>query len=328
MNEQYRTCPECGKQQTRDMFLPVSNSSLYGIDGTSYTCIECIASKINRHDLGSIDKMCQFLDLPFDANKWLEMEKRYEKLGPLLIDYCQEMTNDKYVDSDWFEYNKMWEKCREYNGVLDKLTAMHSDLLMFLRKKWGHIDGFTLEEYMRMEEYERHTLSHYPFKDEARRDMVRKLAKLSAISDHCIANGDNKEATAVLQSYNTLMKELGISTQTASNENTIESLSELVAYLEKTGFLLNYKITENRDVVDKTIENMQQYVRRLFTDSSETVNEMYNSKLLSQDGGTDITDEDIENLYTASEEDGVDYEDPMDEKELENMFLQVENEFK
>lgn len=328
MNEQYRICPECGKQHTRDMFLPVSNSSLYGIDGTSYTCIECIASKINRHDLGSIDKMCQFLDLPFDADKWLEMEKRYEKLGPLLIDYCQEMTNDKYVDNDWFEYNKMWEKCREYNGVLDKLTAMHSDLLMFLRKKWGHIDGFSLEEYMRMEEYERHTLSHYPFKDEARRDMVRKLAKLSAISDHCIANGDNKEATTVLQSYNTLMKELGISTQTASNENTIESLSELVAYLEKTGFLLNYKITENRDIVDKTIENMQQYVRRLFTDSSETVNEMYNSKMLSQDGGTDITDEDIENLYTASEEDGVDYEDPMDEKELENMFLQVENEFK
>lgn len=328
MNEQYRTCPECGKQHTRDMFLPVSNSSFYGIDGTSYTCIECVASKIDRHDLGSIDKMCQFLDLPFDADKWLEMEKRYEKLGPLLIDYCQEMTNGKYVDNDWFEYNKMWEKCREYNGVLDKLTAMHSDLLMFLRKKWGHIDGFTLEEYMRMEEYERHTLSHYPFKDEARRDMVRKLAKLSAISDHCIANGDNKEATTVLQSYNTLMKELGISTQTASNENTIESLSELVAYLEKTGFLLNYKITENRDVVDKTIENMQQYVRRLFTDSSETVNEMYNSKILSQDGGTDITDEDIENLYAASEEDGVDYEDPMDEKELENMFLQVENEFK
>ena len=328
MNEQYRICPECGKQHTRDMFLPVSNSSFYSIDGTSYTCIECIASKIDRHDLGSIDKMCQFLDLPFDANKWLEMEKRYEKLGPLLIDYCQEMTNNKYVDNDWFEYNKMWEKCREYNGVLDKLTAMHSDLLMFLRKKWGHIDGFTLEEYMRMEEYERHTLSHYPFKDEARRDMVRKLAKLSAISDHCIANGDNKEATTVLQSYNTLMKELGISTQTASNENTIESLSELVAYLEKTGFLLNYKITENRDIVDKTIENMQQYVRRLFTDSSETVNEMYNSKVLSQDGGTDITDEDIENLYAASEEDGVDYEDPMDEKELENMFLQVENEFK
>jgi len=328
MNVQYRTCPECNKKQKIDLFLPVSNSSLYGINGASYTCIECIAKKIDRKDLNSIDKMCQFLDLPYDANKWIEMESKYEKLGPLLIDYCQEMMNGKYADNDWYQYNQMWEKCREYNTVLDELTTMHSDLLMYLRKKWGHIDGFSLEEYMRMEEYERHTLSHYPFKDEARRDMVRKLAKLSAIADHSIAEGDNKEATTVLQSYNALMKELGISTQTSSNENTIESLSELVAYLEKTGFLLNYKITENRDIVDKTIENMQQYVRRLFTDSSETVNEMYNSKLLNTEGGTDVTDEDIEQLYSQSEEEGVEYEDPMNEIELEKMFQQVENEFK
>lgn len=328
MNEQYRVCPECGKKQQLDMYLPVSNSSSYNIKGMSYICIECIADKIDRKDLGSIDKMCQFLDLPYDANKWIEMEGKYEKLGPLLIDYCQEVTNGKYVDNDWFKYNKMWDKCREYNSVLDELTSMHSDLLMYLRKKWGHIDDFTLEEYMRMEEYERHTLSHYPFKDEARRDMVRKLAKLSAVADHSLANGDNKEATTVLQSYNALMKELGISTQTASNENTIESLSELVAYLEKTGFLLNYKITENRDIVDKTIENMQQYVRRLFTDSSETVNEMYNSKLLNTEAGTEITDEDIEQLYAASEEDEDYMDDPMDEKDLEQMFQQVENEFK
>ena len=92
--------------------------------------------------------------------------------------------------------------------------------------------------------------------------------------------------------------------------------------------MLNYKITENRDIVDKTIENMQQYVRRLFTDSSETVNEMYNSKVLSTEAGTDITDEDIEQLYSESEEEGIELEDPMNELELENMFHQVENEFK
>lgn len=323
-----RLCPECGKKQSLELFLPTSNSSIYSNEGTSYICIECIAKKIDRKKLETIDKMCQFLDLPFDANKWIEMENKYEKLGPLLIDYCQEMTNGKYEDNDWYKYNQMWEKCREYNSITDELTALHSDLLLYLRKKWGHIDGFTLEEYLRMEEYERHTLSHYPFKDEARRDMVRKLAKLSAIADHCISNGDNKEATNVLQSYNTLMKELGIRTETASNENTIETLSELVGYLEKTGYLLNYKITENRDVVDKTIENLQQYVKRLFTDSSETVNEMYNSKLLNTNSGTDFTDEDIENLYSASEEEGIEYEDPMNEIELEKMFSQVEDEYR
>jgi len=327
MENGYRVCPECGKNQKLELYLPTSNSSKYGLNGTSYICVECLAQKIDRNDLGSIDKMCQFLDLPFDANRWIEMNKSYEKLGPLLIDYCQEMRNDKYADNDWFQYNKMWDRCREYGNVLDELTALHSDLLMYLRKKWGHIDGFTLDEYMRMEEYERHTLSHYPFKDEARRDMVRKLAKLSAIADHCIAEGDNKEATTVLQSYNTLMKELGISTQTTSDENTIESLSELVAYLEKTGFLLNYKISENRDIVDKTISNMEQYVRRLFSDSSETLHEMYDSAKLAKESGTEITDDDIEQLYdTADEEQEI--EDPLNEQELEEMFRQVGDEYK
>jgi len=327
MENGYRVCPECGKNQKLELYLPTSNSSKYGLNGTSYICVECIAQKIDRNDLSSIDKMCQFLDLPYDANRWIEMNKSYEKLGPLLIDYCQEMRNGKYADNDWFQYNKMWDRCREYGNVLDELTALHSDLLMYLRKKWGHIDGFTLDEYMRMEEYERHTLSHYPFKDEARRDMVRKLAKLSAIADHCIAEGDNKEATTVLQSYNTLMKELGISTQTASDENTIESLSELVAYLEKTGFLLNYKISENRDIVDKTISNMEQYVRRLFSDSSETLHEMYNAEQLTKESGTEMTDDDIEQLYdTADEEQEI--EDPLNEQELEEMFKQVGDEYK
>ena len=73
---------------------------------------------------------------------------------------------------------------------------------------------------------------------------------------------------------------------------------------------------------------MQQYVKRLFTDSSETVNEMYNSKVLSAEAGTEITDEDIDALYAESEEDGIEYEDTLDEIELEKMFRQVENEFK
>ena len=55
---------------------------------------------------------------------------------------------------------------------------------------------------------------------------------------------------------------------------------------------------------------------------------MYNSKLLNTNSGTDFTDEDIENLYAASEEEGIEYEDPMNEIELEKMFSQVEDEYR
>ena len=272
--------------------------------------------------------MCQYLDLPFDANRWVEMEKDYEKLGPLLIDYCYEMRNGEYQDSDWQQVNSLWKKAREYNGLVDKMTVMHSDLLLYLRKKWGASSDLVLDDYLRMEEYERHTLSHYPFKDEARKDVIRKLAKISVLSDKSITAGNTKDAVSYLQAYNTLMKELGIGNEIANNEDSINTLSELVSYLEKKGFVLNYRINESRDVVDKTIENMQQYVRRLFNDSQETATEMYNQKSLADEAGTIIDDDDLEALYASNGEENIEIEETLNEEELEQMFRQVENEFK
>ncbi len=323
-----RLCPKCGQQKDLELFLPMAASSHYSIDGTSPICIECIAQHIDRKDLTTIDRMCQFLDLPFDADRWIQMESTYEKLGPLLLDYCFEMTKDNYQDSDWSKINALWSKAREYNGLIDKITSIHSDLLLYLRKKWGASSELTLDDYMRMEEYERHTLSHYPFKDEARKDVIRKLAKLSVLSDKSITDGNTKDAVSYLQAYNTLMKELGIGSEVANNEGSINTLSELVSYLEKKGFVLNYRINESRDVVDKTIENMQQYVRRLFMDSSETVNEMYNQKQLAEESGTFLDDDDLEALYANSGEDNVEIEETLNEEELEMMFRQVENEFR
>lgn len=328
MNGKYRVCPICGKSQELDYYLPTSNNSKFSINGKSVICIECIAKTIDRKDLTTIDKMCQFLDLPFDPNKWIEMESKYEKLGPLLLDYCFEMTKGEYQESDWQSVNKAWEKAREYNTLIEKVKSIHSDLLLYLRKKWGSGDDLVLDDYLRMEEYERHTLSHYPFKDEARKDVIRKLAKLSVLSDKEITNGNTKDAVAYLQAYNTLMKELGIGSEIANDGDTINTLSELVSYLEKKGFVLNYRINENRDVVDKTIENMQQYVKRLFNDSQETVTEMYNQKKIAEESGTVIDDDDLDALYANSGDNNVEIEETLNEEELEQMFREVGNEFK
>lgn len=328
MDGKYRVCPVCGEKQPLELYLPTSNSCPYSINGAAIMCVMCMGQHIDRYKLETVDKMCQYLDLPFDANRWAEMEKDYEKLGPLLIDYCYEMRNGEYQDSNWQQVNSLWKKAREYNGLVDKMTYMHSDLLLYLRKKWGASSDLTLDDYLRMEEYERHTLSHYPFKDEARKDVIRKLAKISVLSDKSITAGNTKDAVSYLQAYNTLMKELGIGNEIANNEDSINTLSELVSYLEKKGFVLNYRINESRDVVDKTIENMQQYVRRLFNDSQETATEMFNQKSLADEAGTIIDDDDLEALYASNGEESIEIEETLNEEELEAMFRQVENEFK
>ena len=328
MDEKYRVCALCGKRKEIIDYPPTSNLSRYSRNGSSLVCVDCLCEKVNKNDLETVDKMCQFLDLPFDANKWIDMARQYENLRDRIMDYCNAMTREEYQDSDWSKVNNYWAKAREYGGLVDEITAIHSDLLLYLRKKWGNSAELTLDDYIRMEEYERHTLSHYPFKDEARKDVIRKLAKLSVLSDKYISEGNTKDATAYLQSYNTLMKELGIGNEIASSENSINSLSELVSYLEKKGFILNYRINEDRDVVDKTIKNMEQYVRRLFNDSQETVNEMYNQKTISNESGTVIDDDDLEALYASDGEQETELEEVLNEEELEQMFQQVENEFR
>ena len=132
----------------------------------------------------------------------------------------------------------------------------------------------------------------------------------------------------MLGSYEKLVKIGEFTPKNAKNAEDFDSVGELFAYLEKTGFLLNYKITENRDIVDKTIENMQQYVRRLFNDSQETVTEMYNQKSLAEEAGTIIDDDDLEALYANNGEEHIEIEETLNEEELEQMFRQVENEFK
>ena len=107
MDGKYRVCPICGQKQPLEMYLPISNSCEFGINGLSVICVNCIGIHVSKEDLHSVDKMCQYLDLPFDANRWIEMSKDYPKLGPLILDYCYEMRNGEYQESDWQQVNAM-----------------------------------------------------------------------------------------------------------------------------------------------------------------------------------------------------------------------------
>lgn len=327
MTEKSRICPKCGLSFTEEEFLPMGGNSEYSVKGRSPICVNCIIDSLDIDDLHTVDRLCQFLDIPFDADLWINMSHRYDDIKLLLNEFIYQCVSGKYSEADWYQVNQMWEKARKYNTLLEMLPTMQNDMLIYLRKKWGRIDNFTLDEYMRMEEYERHTLNHYNFKDEARRDSIRKLAKISVLADVAISENRIKDATQLLQSYNAMLKESGIRSEISKDINTIDSLSELVAYLEKTGFVLNYKVTENRDIVDKTIENMQQYVRRLFTDSNETVHEMYNNEATSLYSGTEITDDALELLYDTNEGDETEFEETLDEKELEQMFKDFNKEY-
>lgn len=323
-----KCCGICSKPKLLQEFVPAGANTIFQKDTLSTVCYDCVCEMIEFNDLDAVNKLCQFLDIPFLANDWLNLYKGTDNKRKILEDYIKTVRNSEYSNATWKEYTLLWDKARETDAVLSKLPTLSADLFIYLRKKWGSYDDFGVEDYLKMESYEKNTLNYYNFRDEARRDMIRKLALVSVLIDKKLAAGDTREVSTLISSYQSLMKESGIQNAVQNDTETIESLSELIAFLEEHGWLMDYKVTETRDVVDATIRNFQQYVAGLVSGSGEEITQMYNAKLMEEQAGTSINEEDIESMFEAQEAEDEQFADEsLNEEELIEMFKEISKEY-
>ena len=323
-----RRCGKCSQIKLIQDLVPCGENCLFGTDGVSTICYDCALDSINTKDLTMVDKLCQFLDIAFMAEEWIKISKTSDNERYILETYIKTVKSSEYSKSSWKQYDLLWEKARETDAVLSKLPTLSADLFIYLRKKWGSYDDFGVEDYLKMESYEKNTLNYYNFRDEARRDMIRKLALVSVLIDKKLASGDTREVSTLISSYQSLMKESGIQNAVQNDTATIESLSELIAFLEEHGWLMDYKVTESRDIVDATIRNFQQYVAAIVAGSGEEVTQMYNTKLMEQNSGTNVNEEDIESMFETQEAQEERFEDEtLNEEELIDMFKEISKEY-
>lgn len=323
-----RRCGKCSQIKLIQDLVPCGENCLFGTDGVSTICYDCALESIDTKDLTMVDKLCQFLDIAFMAEEWIKITKTSDNERYILETYIKTVKSSEYSKSSWKQYDLLWEKARETDAVLSKLPTLSADLFIYLRKKWGSYDDFGVEDYLKMESYEKNTLNYYNFRDEARRDMIRKLALVSVLIDKKLASGDTREVSTLISSYQSLMKESGIQNAVQNDTETIESLSELIAFLEEHGWLMDYKVTESRDIVDATIRNFQQYVAAIVAGSGEEITQMYNTKLMEQNSGTNVNEEDIENMFETQEAQEERFEDEtLNEEELIDMFKEISKEY-
>lgn len=323
-----RRCGKCSQIKLIQDLVPCGENCLFGTDGVGTICYDCALESINTKDLTMVDKLCQFLDIAFMAEEWIKISKTSDNERYILETYIKTVKSSEYSKSSWKQYDLLWEKARETDAVLSKLPTLSADLFIYLRKKWGSYDDFGVEDYLKMESYEKNTLNYYNFRDEARRDMIRKLALVSVLIDKKLASGDTREVSTLISSYQSLMKESGIQNAVQNDTETIESLSELIAFLEEHGWLMDYKVTESRDIVDATIRNFQQYVAAIVAGSGEEITQMYNTKLMEQNSGTNVNEEDIESMFETQEAQEERFEDEtLNEEELIDMFKEISKEY-
>lgn len=251
-----KPCLWCKETKAQAEYAPTS--SLFFPDVTIDICYSCLNRRVKMTDLHEVDKLLQWIDVPFFPDDWIDTYETNEE--KTLKIYLMKYGLNKYNKNvDWAPTNEVW-LAREANGSLQANLKIHNEESMrHLKEKWG--DGYTFEEYLKMEGFYADLAKTQSFVTATQRDQAEILCKISLSIHYKLAKGD--DISKELKSYNDTIKAAGFEPKNSRNYGDFESTGELMNYLVRKGYQPKFYDGKNRDEVDFTIANQQTYLRRL-----------------------------------------------------------------
>ena len=97
-------------------------------------------------------------------------------------------------------------------------------------------------------------------------DRALKICKISLEIDERIRAGEDFDK--LLASHDKLVKQADFTPTNIKNLNDFDSIGELVKWMEKKGWKARYHDGVTRDIVDETVQNIQSFNQRLYTNES------------------------------------------------------------
>lgn len=283
-------CPVCGNYAE----LIFSNNPL-----VPSICVECIKKEVDVNNLEHADFLCRTLNLPFDPNKWTKMLER--KPDNVIQLYVKQFLNENkenlhYQTSTkdlWKIANEEWEKTTTHDQLLSKVESIKKSFIERGKIKWG--TGYSFNELIQLENLFASTVSSFDINNPMQIDVIKKACKLSVLTDQAIASGEIKDIKELSAAHTNFLKMAQIDEMIeASQSDVIRTVADLVQYLEEKGFEFDYYDNVERDVYDKTINEMKNYLRTLVLESTgleqtlEIIQEKYSeAKYLEQEAGAE-----------------------------------------
>jgi hypothetical protein len=165
------------------------------------------------------------------------------------------------------------------------------------------------------------------------KDAIKKACKMSVALDRAILNGDSKEINELSKAYQNFVKTAKIDDLiTASSQDVISNVAQLVKFIEDEGFEFSYYDDVDRDIVDKSMKDIQQFLQRLVLDSTglESVFETISSALKTEDAlkkdAESYEKVPLEDLYAnALNRQSEEFDQELEDADLD--FEEDENEF-
>ena len=288
-------CPSCGKLA---LIIDSNDPLVPGV------CENCLKTNINPKDIQSVDFFCRTYNIPFNPGEWIKL---YEKCGDSAFKHyvSQYLSDELEYESQtrdwWKELNEEWASCQTFEQLLAKIEPIKEKFMERNRVKWG--SNYSFAEFVQLENLLVSTLRANDITNPLQIDAIKKACRISVELDKAIEAGDSKGIKELSSAYSSFTKTAQIDTVIeSSNNDVIATVAELADYIERCGGKYTYYDGVERDIVDKTINDIKEYNRKLVADATglgatlERITEAYYQKVEQQatDNATsEITIEDI-----------------------------------
>lgn len=271
--EKTRLCLKCKQNKPEAEFQYTPSNFFPG--HRSYICTSCLERLIPLDNLGEVDRLCRWLDIPFDLNKWTQL---YAIHGThTLTAYFNTLLDDHYQALQWTDENERWRLARQEETIDDEIEVLNASKMRRLKKEWS--SSYTNEELMWLEDYYNQIVATQNTSTPILQQRARDLCEMTLRAKKGMREGLDvkKDLDAISQ----IIKDCNFTANNAKNAADFESVGELMTYYGRLGWHPNWH-TEPQDSIDFLMQNMQNYIKRLvinegnFSEQVENARERYN----------------------------------------------------
>lgn len=293
----FQECSKCHQSFGSDGFTPTKNP--FYSSGFLPICNNCLVELVEQ-DMENwtwIDKICQYIDVPFIPSRWEELSKTQGARA--IVPYCKIFQDINYEQIDWAAQQKIYIELEKEGTLSSEVIPKFNDKqLMELKMKWGA--NYDEEELYYLEMLYNGVMTTQSVNGALQTDQALKLCKLSLIIDSRIREGGDVDK--MLGSYEKLVKIAEFTPKNVKNAQDFDSVGELFAYLEKLGWENPFYDDVKRDIVDATMANIQKFCQKLYTnepgigdDIDKRIEALKNAKELEDSMGLmdDYTGDDV-----------------------------------
>jgi len=90
---------------------------------------------VPQDNLGEVDRLCRYLDVPFDLNKWTQLYKVHGE--HTLTAYFNMLLDDHYEALQWSDENERWRIARNEGTIDEEIKELNDAKLKRLKKEWS-----------------------------------------------------------------------------------------------------------------------------------------------------------------------------------------------